>query len=62
MVTNANANILEVQGITIYLRDGKWYWMVKSCAFETPEQAMRDALRFCGKEEPREEYERYNGE
>lgn len=37
-------NVLENLGVTIFLRDGKYHWMIKSCSFETPEQALRDAL------------------
>lgn len=40
-------NILEVQGISIYLREGKYYWMVKSCAFDSVEEAAKDAVKFC---------------
>ncbi len=43
-------NILEVQGIRIYLREGKWYWTVKSCAFDTVEEALKDAIIFCNSE------------
>lgn len=42
-----NTNILEVQGVTIYCREGKWYWTVKSCAFDKPEEAFKDAVIFC---------------
>lgn len=37
-------NVLEELGVSIYKRDGKWYWMIKSNAFDKPEHALKDAM------------------
>ena len=37
-------DILEELGVSIYKRDGKWYWMIKSNAFDKPEHALKDAM------------------
>lgn len=39
-------NVLEVNGVTIYVREDKWYWMIKSKAFDSAEEAFTDALEF----------------
>ena len=43
-------DILEKYGITIYLRNGRWYWMIKSKSFDSSEGALKDAISiFAGK-------------
>lgn len=37
-------DILEELGVSIFKRDGKWYWMIKSHAFDSPERALKDAI------------------
>lgn len=37
-------DILEELGVSIYKRDGKWYWMIKSHSFDSPEGALKDAI------------------
>ena len=37
-------DILEELGVSIYKRDGKWYWMIKSRSFDSPEGALKDAI------------------
>ena len=51
-------DILEELGVSIYKRDGKWYWMIKSRSFDSPEGALKDAISSFSKEtddEPTEE-------
>ena len=43
-------DILEELGVSIYKRDGKWYWMIKSRSFDSPEGALRDAISSFSKE------------
>lgn len=35
---------LEELGVSIYKRNGKWYWMIKSHSFDSPEGALKDAI------------------
>ena len=37
-------DILEKLGVSIYKRDGEWYWMIKSRSFDSPEGALKDAI------------------
>lgn len=37
-------DILEELGVSIYKRDGKWYWTIKSHSFDSPEGALKDAI------------------
>lgn len=37
-------DVLEELGVSIYKRDGKWYWMIKSRSFDSPEGALKDAI------------------
>ena len=51
-------DILEELGVSIYKRDGKWYWMIKSHSFDSAEEALKDAISSFPKEtddEPIEE-------
>lgn len=43
-------DILEELGVSIYKRDGKWYWMIKSRSFDSPEGALKDAISSFSKE------------
>lgn len=38
----------RIQNISLYFRDGKFYWTIKSCGFDTVEEAFADANGFCG--------------
>lgn len=38
-------SIFESFGVTVFLRDGRYYWMIKSNSFDTPEQAFNDAVK-----------------
>lgn len=37
----------RIQHISIYCRDGKYYWTIKSCGFDSFEEAVVDASFFC---------------
>jgi hypothetical protein len=34
------------QDITIYFRDGRYYWTIKSCGFDTFDKALEDVMSF----------------
>ena len=38
---------LRIQNISLYFRDGKFYWTIKSCGFDSLEEAFTDAQLFC---------------
>jgi hypothetical protein len=38
---------LRIQNISLYFRDGKFYWTIKSCGFDSLEEAFADAQLFC---------------
>jgi hypothetical protein len=40
----------RAQHITIYCRDGKYYWTIKSCGFDSFDEAVNDANLFCNGE------------
>lgn len=39
--------ILEGYGITLFERDGKFYWTIKSTSFDSCDEAYKDATMFC---------------
>lgn len=43
-------DVLEELGVSIYKRDEKWYWMVKSRGFDSPEGALKDVISSFSKE------------
>ena len=49
-------DILEELGVSIYKRDGKWYWMIKSRSFDSPEGALKDAISSFSKETEKKDY------
>ena len=36
---------LRIQNISLYFRDGKFYWTIKSCGFDSLEEAFADSLK-----------------
>lgn len=49
-------DILEELGVSIYKRDGKWYWMIKSRSFDSPEGALKDAISSFSKESEKKDH------
>ena len=35
--------LFEYEDVSVYRRDGKWYWTIKSKAFDTLEEAAKNA-------------------
>lgn len=49
-------DILKELGVSIYKRDGKWYWMIKSHSFDSPEGALKDSISTFSRETEKKDY------
>ena len=51
-ITRIEKNMIDnrIQNVSLYFRDGKFYWTIKSCGFDSIEEAFADANTFCSLE------------
>jgi len=47
VIFKTRSDVISGQTVSIYARNGKFYWNIKSVAFDTPKQAFDDAAILC---------------
>ena len=40
--------LTTVKNVSVYSRNGKWHWTIKSVGFDSLDAVLNDALAFCG--------------